>query len=222
MYVTQQLTAPLKKAITPLSDLVVAILSSDADLGSALHEHVSRMGWRPDRNSSAASFLRGAQAGSLGCIVVDASTADLTVLDLTHLICTHAAHCPIIVVTAKPSAAATVTTSKFRVTFVPKPADLTFLTEEINAAIAAIKDVSRLEAHFLTLTPRERQVMKFVAEGLLNKQVAFKLNISEITVKAHRGQVMRKMNARTLPDLVNMAARLWSASGSSADCLIAM
>nr|WP_281424325.1 LuxR C-terminal-related transcriptional regulator [Rhizobium redzepovicii] len=72
-----------------------------------------------------------------------------------------------------------------------------------------------MEANFLTLTPRERQVMKFVVEGLLNKQVAFKLNISEITVKAHRGRLMRKMNARTLPDLLYIAARLGPASGSA-------
>jgi FixJ family two-component response regulator len=94
------------------------------------------------------------------------------------------------------------------VTFVPKPDDPAIIAEEMNTSVRAVNEANRLEAYFLTLTPRERQVMKFVAEGLLNKQVAFKLNISEITVKAHRGQVMRKMNARTLPDLVHMAARL--------------
>jgi FixJ family two-component response regulator len=66
----------------------------------------------------------------------------------------------------------------------------------------------RLQRSYDALTPREREVMSRVAKGLLNKQVAFELDISEITVKAHRGQVMRKMSARSLPDLVNMAAKL--------------
>lgn len=215
MYITKDLTASLKKPITPSSDVVVAILSNDAAISSALREHVSRSGWRLERHSSAATFFGSAQAGFIGCIVVDANLADLSVSELTHLICSHAIHCPIVVLTSTPNATSTVTTSKFRVTFVPKPSDLRFLAHEIDAAIRAVNDASRLEAHFLSLTPRERQVMKFVAEGLLNKQVAFKLNISEITVKAHRGQVMKKMNARTLPDLVNMAARLGSASGSN-------
>ncbi|KRB55337.1 hypothetical protein ASE04_06475 [Rhizobium sp. Root708] len=213
MYLTRYLTAPLKHVIIPPSFPVVAVLSNGTDISSVLHEHTTRMGWHPEQYASATSFLDSAQAGSFGCIVVDAGMAELTASDLTQLICLHAPHCPIIVLTAKPRAAMTATISKFRVTFMPKPEDPSVLEDEVNAAIRAINDANRLEAYFLTLTPRERQVMKFVAEGLLNKQVAFRLNISEITVKAHRGQVMRKMNARTLPDLVNMAARLGPASG---------
>jgi len=215
MYVTKHLTAPLKVEVRPSSQPDVAVLSNDAHIGTALHEHVSRMGWHPETYDSAASFLGATQAGGFGCIVVDAGMADLTVSDLTHLICLHALHCPIIVLIAKPRAAMTATTSKFRVTFMPKPDEPSFLVEEVNAAIRAVSDADRLEAYFLTLTPRERQVMTFVAEGLLNKQVAYRLNISEITVKAHRGQVMRKMKARTLPDLVNMVAKLGPACGSS-------
>ncbi|PZM14913.1 response regulator transcription factor [Rhizobium tubonense] len=222
MYITKTLTAPLKIATPPSSDVVVAILDNDTEIGLALHLHVSRMGWRPQRFVSAADFLDCAQARSFGCIVVDASIADLTVSDLTRLICSYAVLCPIIVLTARSSPATSVTTSRFRVTFVPKPDDPAIIAEEVNASIRAINEANRLEAYFLTLTPRERQVMKFVAEGLLNKQVAFKLNISEITVKAHRGQVMRKMNARTLPDLVNMAARLGPASGSATNTLCAL
>ncbi|MBX5193508.1 LuxR family transcriptional regulator [Rhizobium sp. NZLR3b] len=214
MYVTKHLTAPLKSAIIPSSDSVVAILSNDLDIGPSLHEHVARMSWHPELHGSAETLLSGARAGSFGCIIVDSTMSDLTVSDLTHLICLHAAHCPIVVLTAKPRAAMTVTTSKFRVTFMPKTDDPTILEEEVNAAVRAINDAHRLEAYFLSLTPRERQVMTFVAEGLLNKQVAFRLNISEITVKAHRGKVMRKMNAKTLPDLVKMAARLGPVSGS--------
>nr|WP_246622545.1 LuxR C-terminal-related transcriptional regulator [Rhizobium laguerreae] len=108
----------------------------------------------------------------------------------------------------------TVNATKFHVSFMPQPFDLNALTEKIDAAIQATMEIGRLEGNFRTLTPREREVMKFVAEGLLNKQVAFILNISEITVKAHRGQVMRKMNARTLPHLVNMAAKLDIGVGS--------
>ncbi|MGO6817836.1 response regulator transcription factor [Rhizobium leguminosarum] len=221
MYITKTPTVPLRMTTTPSSDAVVAVLDNDTEIDPALHQHGSRMGWRLQRFTSADDLLGGAQAGFFNCILVDASMADLTVSDLTRLICTYAAHCPIIVLTPRSSPATSVTTTRFRVTFVPKPDDPAIIAEEVNASIRAINEANRLEAFFLTLTARERQVMKFVVEGLLNKQVAFKLNISEITVKAHRGRVMRKMNARTLPDLVYMAARLGPASGSAANNLSA-
>src|SRR6185295_17541623 len=80
--------------------------------------------------------------------------------------------------------------------------------ERSQTALGNEAEMQALRDRYASLTPREREVMALVVSGLLNKQAGFELGISEITVKAHRGQVMRKMNARSLPDLVNMAARL--------------
>ncbi|XKM39268.1 response regulator transcription factor [Rhizobium ruizarguesonis] len=195
-------------------DAIVFILSDDDNISSALNADICLQGWRPHFYKSRTELLPCAEADVLGCVVLDARLSDLTASHLTHLICSHAIRCPVIVLTGHGGQAMTVNATKFHVTFIPQPFDLNALTEKIRAAIQATMEIGRLEGNYRTLTPREREVMKFVAEGLLNKQVAFKLNISEITVKAHRGQVMRKMNARTLPHLVNMAAKLDIGVGS--------
>lgn len=206
----------LSTMATPLhGDALVAVLYNGTEFDPNLHLHISSIGQRLQRFNSAQDLLSNAQSGCFSCLLVDASMADLPVSDLARLICSFAVHCPIIVVTPRNSPATSVATTRFRVTFLPKQDDPAVILEEMNASVRAFNEANRLEAYFLTLTPRERQVMKFVVEGLLNKQVAFELNISEITVKAHRGRLMRKMNARTLPDLLYMAARLGPASGSS-------
>lgn len=221
MFPTKKPTDLSTMATTLYSDALVAVLDNGTEFDPNLHLHISGMGRRLQRFTSAHDLLSGAQSGRFNCILVDASMADLPVSDLARLICSYAVHCPIIVVTPSGSPATSVATTRFRVTFLPKLDDPAVIAEEVNASIRAFNEANRLEAYFLTLTPRERQVMKFVVEGLLNKQVAFKLNISEITVKAHRGRLMRKMNARTLPDLLYMAARLGPASGSVANELSA-
>lgn len=214
MYRTQNPTNPSTMATTLSSDALVAVLDNGAEFDPDLHQYFSGMGWRLEQFNSASDLLSGAQAGCFNCILVDASMSDFPVSDLARLICSFAVHCPIVVVTPRNSPATSVATTRFRVAFLPGQDDPSMIAAEVNASICAFNEAHRLEAYFLTLTPRERQVMKFVVEGLLNKQVAFKLNISEITVKAHRGRLMRKMNARTLPDLLYMAARLGPASGS--------
>ncbi|MBY5485330.1 LuxR family transcriptional regulator [Rhizobium leguminosarum bv. viciae] len=221
MFPTKKPTDLSTIATTLYSDALVAVLDNGTELDPNLHLHISGMGRQLQRFTSAHDLLSGAQSGCFNCILVDASMADLPVSDLARLICSYAVHCPIIVVTPSGSPATSVATTRFRVTFLPKQDDPAVIAEEVNASIRAFNEANRLEAYFLTLTPRERQVMKFVVEGLLNKQVAFKLNISEITVKAHRGRLMRKMNARTLPDLLYMAARLGPASGAVANELSA-
>lgn len=206
-------TTPNAQKIAP-DDAIVILMSDDDTIRSALDANIHLQGWRLHPYKSRTDFLTGPEADFIGCVVFDARLPDLTASDLTHLLCSHAIRCPVIVLTGHGGQAMTVNATRFRVSFIPQPFDLNALTEKIHAAIQATMEIGRLEGNYRTLTPREREVMKFVAEGLLNKQVAFKLNISEITVKAHRGQVMRKMNARTLPHLVNMAAKLDIGVGS--------
>ncbi|TBF35174.1 response regulator transcription factor [Rhizobium leguminosarum] len=209
MYTGNHPHATTRKAqkLSP-EDAIVIILSDDDTIRSALDANIHLQGRRSHLCKSRTDFLTSPEADLVGCVVLDARLPDLTASDLTHLIGAHAIRCPVIVLTGHGGQAMTVNATKFHVSFIPQPFDLNALAEKIHAAIRTTMEIGRLEGNYRTLTPREREVMKFVAEGLLNKQVAFKLNISEITVKAHRGQVMRKMNARTLPHLVNMAAKL--------------
>jgi FixJ family two-component response regulator len=123
---------------------------------------------------------------------------------------------PIIFITGHGDVPMTVQAMKAgAIEFLTKPFRDDVLLDAVRGAIdrsrAALRhdsDVRELRARYASLTPRERDVMALVVSGLLNKQVAGELGISEITVKAHRGQVMRKMKADSLPDLVTMAARL--------------
>jgi FixJ family two-component response regulator len=190
------------------SDDIVIVVSDDNSFGAILHAEIFSYGWQPEPRASASDFLMSPRTDSPGCIVLDASLADLTASNLTQLICCYAVRCPVIVLTGHGAPAMAVNGTKFGVFFVPKSSGPIAVADEIRSAIHAVSEVDRIEGCYRTLTLRERQVMKFVAEGLLNKQVAFELQISEITVKAHRGQVMRKMNARTLAHLVNMVAKL--------------
>jgi FixJ family two-component response regulator len=137
-------------------------------------------------------------------------------LDLQSLITKSGNRTPIIFVSGFGDVPMTVKALKGgALDFLTKPIDPEALLAAIQSALsqseALIRDeeeLMRLQVCYDALTPREREVMSRVVKGLLNKQVAFELDISEITVKAHRGQVMRKMSARSLPDLVNMAAKL--------------
>jgi FixJ family two-component response regulator len=196
------------KAETP----IVAIVSDDIAAREALNDKIFEQGWQLLHYESVNEFLDRAEADVPGCVVFDAHIPDLTGLHLTHLICSNIVCSPMIFLTGDDHTSLTVNAAKYRVAFLPKTFDTDSLLREVKSAIQSTLEASRLDDCYQSLSRRERQVMKFVVDGLMNKQVAFQLSISEITVKAHRGQVMRKMNARTLPDLVNMAARLKAGS----------
>ena len=200
---------------TANSNAVIAILDQGTELDPDLSSSISGVCGRLGRFTSADDLL-SRHSETFNCILVDASSVDLPVSDLARIISSRAGHCPIIVIIPHGAPATTVATDRFRVTFLPKQVDSVAIIDALTSSIRAYNEARLLEGNFLTLTERERQVMKFVVEGLLNKQVAYALNISEITVKAHRGRVMRKMNAKTLPDLLYMAAKLGPASGSVA------
>jgi FixJ family two-component response regulator len=194
-------------AASPVDAPVVFVVSNDNAINDVLDGRASSRGWRASIYKSATEFFASNRTTNCGCIVFDASLPDSTASALTRLICL-SLRWPIILLTGPGDPAMTIEGTKFHITFIPKPSDMSGLIEKINTAIGTSVKISRLESRYCSLSPRERQVMGFVVEGLLNKQVAYRLNISEVTVKAHRGQVMRKMSARTLPDLVNMAAKI--------------
>jgi FixJ family two-component response regulator len=148
--------------------------------------------------------------------VLDVSLPDLNGLDLQKRIGADRSDMPILFITGHGDVPMTVQAMKAgAVEFLTKPFGDDVLLSAIASAIehsrAALQQqagVQALEAHYATLSQREREVMALVVSGLLNKQIAGELRISEITVKAHRGKVMRKMKAGSLADLVKMAARL--------------
>jgi FixJ family two-component response regulator len=165
---------------------------------------------------SAQSFLEAPVLASPCCLVLDVNMPGLNGLDLQKMITVSRSTMPLIFMSGFGDVPTTVKALKGgALDFLTKPIDTTALLDAVSAALARSEAMLRddgdllvLQGRYEALTRREREVMVRVVKGLLNKQVAYELDISEITVKAHRGQVMRKMCARSLPDLVNMAARL--------------
>ena len=169
-----------------------------------------------DYSKSAQEFLSHPRALVPNCLILDVNLPDLSGLDLQKLVSVERTEMPIIFVTGYGDVPMSVKAMKAgAVEFLTKPfSDDVLLTaigqalERSRTALALESEMRALRDRYASLSRREQEVMALVVSGLLNKQVGFELGISEITVKAHRGQVMRKMKARSLPDLVNMAARL--------------
>jgi len=173
-------------------------------------------GWQAETFASAREFLARPRAVVPSCLILDVSLPDLNGLDLQRRIAVDRADMPIIVITGHGDVPMSVQAMKAgAIEFLTKPFDDEVLLNAIRHALERsrharehIAKMEALRASYASLTPREREVMVLVVSGLLNKQVGGELGISEITVKAHRGQVMRKMKAASLPALVNMVARL--------------
>jgi FixJ family two-component response regulator len=177
---------------------------------------VRSAGWEPKVFGSAEEFLSFDRAIGPSCLILDVNLPNRSGLDLQSFVATERSDMPIIFITGYGDVPTTVKAMKGgAVEFLTKPFSEDVLLAAIEQALERSRTLlqSDTEQHALReryalLSRREQQVMALVVSGLLNKQVGFELGISEITVKAHRGQVMRKMNARSLPDLVNMASRL--------------
>jgi FixJ family two-component response regulator len=194
---------------------IVFVVDDDVSVRESLEPLIRSAGWKPEMFTSANDFLARQRATVPCCLVLDVSLPGLTGLELQQQL-TQRTEMPIIFITGYGDVPMSVKAMKAGAAeFLTKPFKDDVLLDAIHQAITrsreALRDASEmnaLRARYETLTPREREVMALVVSGLLNKQVGGELGISEITVKAHRGQLMRKMQADSLASLVTMAARL--------------
>jgi FixJ family two-component response regulator len=194
----------------------VFIVDDDVSVRESLELLIHSAGWQPETFASAQEFLARPRVPVPSCLVLDVSLPGLNGLDLQGHVAVQRADLPIIFITGYGDVPMTVRAMKAgAVEFLTKPFRDDVLLNAIGQAIersrAALDNEARVQVLrdcYASLTRRERQVMELVVSGRLNKQVGGELGISEITVKAHRGKVMQKMQADSLPELVKMAARL--------------
>jgi FixJ family two-component response regulator len=195
---------------------IVFVVDDDISVRESLELLIKFAGWQPETFASAEEFLTRPSSVGPSCLVLDVSLPNLSGLDLQKLITADHADMPIIFITGHGDVPMTVQAMKAgAVEFLTKPFDdevlLTAIRHAIKRSMAVLHDqaeITALRSSYKSLSPREQEVMRLVVAGMLNKQIGLKLGISEITVKAHRGKVMQKMNADSVADLVKMAVRL--------------
>ncbi|MEX3936395.1 response regulator transcription factor [Paraburkholderia phymatum] len=195
---------------------VVFVVDDDVSVRESLEAMIRFAGLRVETYACAQDFLDRKRATVPSCLVLDVSLPDLSGLDLQSLIASERTDMPIIFITGYGDVPMTVRAMKAGAAeFLTKPFEDDVLLDAIQhaiersrAALSAVAGMQSIRDRYASLSRREQEVMALVVSGLLNKQVGAELGISEITVKVHRRHVMRKMDARSLPELVNIAGRL--------------
>ncbi len=208
-------TAQLRSSPKPPTPIVF-VVDDDISVRESLELLIQSETWHAETFASAQEFLARPRALVPSCLVLDVSLPGLNGLELQKRVAIERIDMPIIFITGYGDVPMTVEAMKAgAVEFLTKPFSNDALLSAIRGALersritlAEEAELQILRECYASLTPREREVMGLVVSGLLNKQVGGELGISEITVKAHRGQVMQKMKANSLADLVKMAARL--------------
>jgi FixJ family two-component response regulator len=200
----------------PRGTPIVFVVDHDITVRKSLEWLIRSEGWQPETFGSAGEFLARPRPNVASCLILDVALPGLDGLELQKKIARDRSEMPIIFVTSYGDVRTTVQAMKEgAVDFLTKPLKndtlLGAIRESLQRSRAALDqgmEMRELHRRYASLSPRERQVMAFIVSGFLNKQAGFELGISEITVKAHRGQVMKKMKAESFADLVRMAERL--------------
>jgi FixJ family two-component response regulator len=220
------MNAIIKNGICAAASPVVFIVDDDRSVREALSALFRSVGLRVELFGSALEFLDGRRGDAPGCLVLDVRLPGLSGLDFQTQLAASGIHLPIIFMTGHGDIPMSVRAMKAgAVDFLAKPFREQDMLDAVAAAIECdarrrrdSEALSTLKAMLSSLTPREREVLEHVTSGLMNKQIAAMLGLSEITVKIHRGNLMRKMGARSLADLVRKAEAL----GIGAPSLVTM
>jgi len=200
--------------MTQESELVI-IVDDDLGVREALSELLASRHLESVTFQSAAEYLRFSNPGVPSCLVLDVSLPDISGLELQNTL-SPVQHPPIVFISGHADIPSSVRAMKAgAIDFLTKPVDEEHLLQAINAALALDREarhnraeLAKLEQRYALLTPREREVFPLVISGLLNKQAAAELGISEVTLQIHRSKVLQKMKAHSIPDLVRMAEKL--------------
>ena len=198
------------------ADAVVFVVDDDSSVREAIKSLIRLVGLRVETFGTAQEFLQSKRPDLPGCVVLDVELPGLSGLDLQRELAAHGINLPIIFIAGYGDIPMSVRAMKAgALEFLTKSFRDQDLLDAIRQALERdctarqhCKEIAELRVRLDALTSREREVMSLVVAGLLNKQIGFELEISEITVKIHRGRVMNKMGAQSLADLVRMTERL--------------